>query len=259
MNNTIFNNYHSWYEGNAGGLYIDHAKNIVMLNNIFFSDTSADIRNEIYLANTCDSSNCVSIAYCNIDSELVRDSLGLILWGPGNINLDPLFADTMCHLSNSSPCINSGITSLYMPCFDRTIYADSFDFDNDPRPMYGGWDIGADEFDTSSVFVQEYTTQKPDDFVLLLIPNPFNSSCAITAPAGADVKIYDLRGNIVGAGPRPALDNHSGNERAGLEPAPTNGTRTFIWTPDKSTPSGIYLIKATIGDRTITKRTILMK
>ncbi|RKZ32432.1 hypothetical protein DRQ33_05920, partial [bacterium] len=33
----------------------------------------------------------------------------------------------------------------------------------------------------------------------------------------------------------------------------------FIWSPDKSIPSGIYLVKATIGDRTITKRAVLVR
>jgi len=94
-------------------------------------------------------------------------------------------------------------------------------------------------------------------------PNPFNSSCAITVSDGrglarqtlTNIKIYDLRGNVV------KCLNHGFNGLNGLHGCPTPNTQNgaFIWTPDESISSGVYLIKATIGDRTITKRAILMK
>ncbi|RKZ31746.1 hypothetical protein DRQ33_06860, partial [bacterium] len=37
---------------------------------------------------------------------------------------------------------------------------------------------------------------KPSDFQIHVVPNPFNSSCVIAAPAGAEIEIYDLRGNV---------------------------------------------------------------
>ncbi|RKZ24871.1 hypothetical protein DRQ29_07240 [bacterium] len=88
--------------------------------------------------------------------------------------------------------------------------------------------------------------------------NPFNSSVAITVSGGrglahqtpTNIAIYDLRGNVVWER-SPDRDNRH------REMSPTS--RTFIWTPDKSIASGIYLIRATMGNQTITKRVVLIR
>ena len=57
--------------------------------------------------------------------------------------------------------------------------------------------------------------------------------CAISAPAGAEVEIYDLRGRLV---------------------------RAIIWTPDETINSGIYLVKARLEDgNCIMNRIIYLK
>ena len=93
----------------------------------------------------------------------------------------------------------------------------------------------------------------PDAFEMITAyPNPFNSSVKITAPIGAQIAIYDLRGNIVGTHPCVRFMNENANMNTNANDAqgqthgsvPTN--RTFIWTPDKSLPSGIYIVRATI-------------
>jgi len=61
------------------------------------------------------------------------------------------------------------------------------------------------------------------------------------------VEIYDLNGKCVGAGLAPA--QQQGDRKS----------RPYIWTPDKSITSGIYFVKATIENETITKRIVLMK
>ncbi|OQX88951.1 MAG: hypothetical protein B6D65_05115, partial [candidate division Zixibacteria bacterium 4484_93] len=91
----------------------------------------------------------------------------------------------------------------------------------------------------------------PDEIVISAYPNPFNSSVVITAPAGTEIEIYDLRGRVVWER-SPDLDNRH------QEMSPTN--RTFIWQPDQSIPSGIYLVKARTEDgQQITKRIVLIK
>ncbi len=86
--------------------------------------------------------------------------------------------------------------------------------------------------------IDEYCNANvPGSIALGIYPNPFNSSCKIEAPMEATVKIYDLNGKCVGA----------------FDKTPC------VWTSDEKTTSGIYLIKATIGEQTITKRAILMK
>ncbi len=95
---------------------------------------------------------------------------------------------------------------------------------------------------------------QPLAYTISAYPNPFNSSCAITAPANADVEIYDIMGNIVGANSVRPID------KGRMPYAPTNGARTFIWTPDKSISSGIYLVRATMDDgRTTTKRIVYVR
>ena len=90
--------------------------------------------------------------------------------------------------------------------------------------------------------------QKPEKlFIISIFPNPFNSSCAITAPSEAAIEIFDLNGKCVEAGLAPA--QHQGDRKS----------RPYIWRPDESITSGVYLIRATKGGETITKRAVLMK
>ena len=83
----------------------------------------------------------------------------------------------------------------------------------------------------------------PEYVDINVFPNPFNSSCVITAPAGAEIEIYDLLGNPVWS-----------------EIIPRSGPAEMVWTPDKTIPSGIYLVKATMEDGNfVTKRILLIK
>ncbi len=107
------------------------------------------------------------------------------------------------------------------------------------------------------------TIVKPQTPEINVSPNPFNLSCAITLSGvnkGAcslvdgTVEIYDLRGNVVWK-----ANLSDSKERLQRDAKRRWSSGTLVWTPDKSIPSGIYLIKATIGEQTITKRAILMK
>ncbi|MCD6417727.1 hypothetical protein J7M00_02975, partial [bacterium] len=83
---------------------------------------------------------------------------------------------------------------------------------------------------------------------------------------------YDLRGNVVYAPSSvPSSSGHLLPEGEGqILPSPTGrGTEgegiksTFIWQPDKSIPSGIYLIRATIPQQkkaaVCTRRIVYLK
>jgi hypothetical protein len=61
--------------------------------------------------------------------------------GEGNINADPLFLalDPLCHLSESSPCRDTGVMSMQIPLFD-------YDGDSRPDPVFDLVDMGADEY-----------------------------------------------------------------------------------------------------------------
>ncbi len=98
----------------------------------------------------------------------------------------------------------------------------------------------------------------PEQFAMSAYPNPFNSSCEITAPIGADVEIYNLRGNVV-ATPYPAGAGFVPLDKGDRDRA-ERGFRGFVWQPDQSISSGIYLVRARTEDgRTTTKRIVYLK
>jgi len=90
---------------------------------------------------------------------------------------------------------------------------------------------------------------KPEKFQMTIAPNPFNSSCKITVNENATMEIYDVNGKLVwehDVGTRHAVSLHNAN-------------RTFTWHPDESISSGIFLIRATTGTQTLTKRIVYLK
>jgi len=93
----------------------------------------------------------------------------------------------------------------------------------------------------------------PEEVALEVYPNPFNSAVMIdldygsesakpssTSPPGAcRVGIYDINGRLVGSLEEPKTD--------------------CIWQPDESITSGVYFVRATVGDAGITKRVVYLK
>jgi len=101
-------------------------------------------------------------------------------------------------------------------------------------------------------------------FVLTIdvCPNPFNSSCAITAPSGAEVEVWDLRGNVVCTHDVGAWRRHAQQDNAeeGHVNAMSQQNRTFIWHPAQTIASGLYLVRAKTQDgRTTTKRIVYIR
>ncbi|RKZ33718.1 hypothetical protein DRQ33_03660, partial [bacterium] len=97
--------------------------------------------------------------------------------------------------------------------------------------------------------------------------NPFNSSVAITAPAGAEIELYDLRGNVVtpcsadkSASLVPLNKGDRNRASAKVSGGSASAQGVYIWHPDESITSGIYFIRATTQDgNTITKRIVYMR
>ena len=107
-------------------------------------------------------------------------------------------------------------------------------------------------YDTIVSGIDEEKNLIPNDISICISPNPFNSSCIITAPKNSKIAIYDIRGNLICRRGLPtsntsntSIDNSSGNRHQEMSPTEYR----FIWTPDKSVPSGIYFIKAITPDR----------
>ncbi len=87
----------------------------------------------------------------------------------------------------------------------------------------------------------------PDKIELMTAPNPFNSVCNVefTLRENNDVTIDVL--NITG---QLVETLHNGSLSV--------GKHHFVWTGNNH-PSGIYLIRLTIGDQVVTKRAVLLR
>jgi len=139
-----------------------------------------------------------------------------------------------CIITSDSGCFAAGQSYSHYPTSYSDIYA--FRIDRDGNDCAG---------------IDEKIVSKPDAIDISAYPNPFNSSVSITAPAGTEIKIFDLRGTLrLLSVPDAPLS---------LGETEMTNTRTFIWHPDKSIASGIYFVRASIEGQTIVKRIIYLK
>ncbi len=103
--------------------------------------------------------------------------------------------------------------------------------------------------------------KKPTEhYTLTAFPNPFNSSCIITAPAGAELEIYDLRGNVVYKPPicSASVANLSPLIKGDRPNAQHEGQGVYIWTPAQTIASGIYFVKARTEDGETAERKVVL-
>ncbi len=109
----------------------------------------------------------------------------------------------------------------------------------------------------------------PEVFSMSAYPNPFNSAVKISVDchsregANPEIEIFDINGRIV--------EEIPANETVGSRPASTVTNRTtgdagvaptaheYVWTPDESVGSGVYLVRAKGADDEITKRIVYLK
>jgi len=115
-------------------------------------------------------------------------------------------------------------------------------------------------FETDSLgfmAIDEHDIDLPSKMSISAHPNPFNGNCRIMIDdlgMGIDaIEIYDINGRMV--------DNMTVGE--GLCALPREHTQVlpydFIWAPDESLGSGIYLVRAKVGGQSITKRIVYLK
>jgi len=108
------------------------------------------------------------------------------------------------------------------------------------KDLYPCWEnIGSAAFTVNlhTGIAEEYA--KPESFELTVYPNPFNSALTICAPQVSEVEIFDINGRLVAQGLPMA--------------------NRYIWTPDESLGSGIYLIKATYKNKSYYKKAVHFK
>ncbi len=109
------------------------------------------------------------------------------------------------------------------------------------------------------------TVALPQRTSLSISPNPFNSSCKIRVQGFEGsriqgIEIYDLNGRLVTPhSSRQGRDSFVPLNKGDRGDASASAQGVYIWRPDESISSGIYLIRASLGDFKISRRIIYIK
>jgi len=126
----------------GGGLFCAQDSKTLVLNTILWNN-SAGIGQEISVRECGWPPATLNIGHSDVkggQASVYVDPSCTLNWGPGMIDADPLFCDESnrdFHIRFDSPCRDTGICHASLP---------STDFEDDPRRVFGGVDMGADEF-----------------------------------------------------------------------------------------------------------------
>ncbi len=275
FHNTFYNNFGS--EGRGLYAYFEYpAGSSEIYNNIFWLHGTAPLG----------GSGAVPIVARYSD---IMGGEGQPWFGEGCIDANPLFADPGSRDFQITWDSYPADDELKSPCIDTGDPAS----ENDPDDTRA--DMGALYYDQGTAIVDNSIL--PHNISLRAYPNPFNSSVtiAINAPVGAycntplRIEIYDVAGMMVDVISQPLTElvevsggfAVSGATNAKLPSAQTGckqGSESdfatlkrggqalepvrggaYIWHPAPSLGSGVYLIQATVGKKTASKRIILLK
>ena len=143
--------------------------------------------------------------------------------------------------------IPPGLTETTVDTVDLELYLDS------PPPCNTDKVFITGLFD-GSVGIDKYISRIPDNLSISIHPNPFNSAVSISAPEGAIVEIFDINGRNVFETPVGDGSPVPPSSRRG-DLAPTN----IIWQPSAAISSGVYLVRAKVGDESLSKRVVYLK
>ena len=127
---------------------------------------------------------------------------------------------------------------------------------------YDRYNILCGTFTYEPTGILETPPTTPKAIAIKAYPNPFNSTVNIgfrgvgasKARPGqvGEIKIYDISGKLIADLPVPSTGCDGGG-------GAVEGPTPLIWTPDETIVSGVYLVRATNGDQTATKRVVYLK
>jgi len=220
INNT-FNENKAKY---AGALNVNNV-NALVLNSIFYQDSAKIESREINV-----NFPTFEIAYSNIDSSYINYVEELI-YGEGNINMAPIFADTLLNLTGLSPCINAGTDEV--TCHGATWEAPLYDIDNllRPDPRYLLFDMGAHESIEVGIYESPVVSRQ---LSVVCYPNPTSGMVdfrfSMVDFRWISLKIYDLQGREV----------------ALMIDGMWSGGQVVRWDAS-GLPAGVYFYRLTVG------------
>ena len=222
VNNTLYEN--KAPNNGGSGVFVANAA-VKVLNTICWDDPSAGVEFKIY------GEGSVAAAYSDVRGGFE---------GEGILDENPVFIDSLLTLSNSSPCLGSGVKEYD---FDGVVVScPDFDCNNGRRPIPAGSnpDLGAIESPVAS-FVENVQNNLPSEFTLNQnYPNPFNPETTISysLPGSSQVRLvlYNLLGHHV----RTLIDEQQ-----------LPGSYVRVWDgrndAGMSMASGVYLCRLTAG------------
>jgi hypothetical protein len=133
-------------------IYCYESSNMALMNSILWNNTTTNAT-QIKVGNS-GAATLIQISYCNIQGgkdNITSDENCTVEWGPGNIDADPYFVNSVSltgseslatgdyHLLDESPCIDAGDP-------DFVAEPSETDIDGNARILGLKIDIGADEF-----------------------------------------------------------------------------------------------------------------
>jgi hypothetical protein len=241
MGNNIFYNNEAF---NGGAIYMVNDSRPVFINNNFIGNNAANAGGGIFSSqSTLIVINCIVWDNSSLIGKQIYSSGGANFvtysdvqgsWsGAGNINSDPIFSDTLFHLSDNSPCIGAGIDSIEVN--DTWYYCPPFCYygNSRPNPENSMPDIGACENPQGTpTSVKNKPDQVPYKYSLEQnYPNPFNPKTTIIfgLPKASEVKL--------------TLYNALGEEVAGLFEGYRNAGYHRVEFDASKLPSGVYFYR----------------
>jgi parallel beta-helix repeat protein len=241
-NNIIAGN---WTSTDGGGLYIRYDCSALVNNTVvgnsadstgggvyvlnFGSGQFPHLRNTIIWGNVASRDSSVSLLNVSTEVEIVYSDVEGGWPGTGNIDQEPLFADTLFHLAAGSPCVDAGDPDIIYndQCFPPSQGTARNDMGAYGGPLACAWPEGS-----ASVGKPEGDGPSPLDILHVgNCPNPFNSTTEIrfdlpkTGVVG--LVVYDMRGRqvrrlmagaVLAAGPHSVV--WDGCSDSGVEAAP---------------------------------------
>jgi len=200
-NNTFINNE---AQSMGGAIYNEYTtETVATFNNIFWQN-DANSANDIFTS----SQLPLLVAYSVIAIIGIEGT-----WtGDNNFNQDPDLEEDSLHINNVSPCYNQGTETI---TYNEFVFNSPIsDIDGENRPIFGGFDVGADE---CSDPVGLWPDNLSEDISMVVFPNPCNdhatikfnlvesSHCILEVYNSSGIKLETIANKNFGAGKNQIL------------------------------------------------------